>query len=259
MPTKSFHVSAASHDFLAYKDLFNNWQFKLNNDYVAFGYKSIGQKNQCSGFYFENVTVPTGSIIRAAYLVFRSTVTRNQAPARGFFAIEDTATPLPFSTLANWQARTYNIVTKAWNYEKFNWNTGDLYASPDLSELVQNIIDLPAWLSGNPLSLFWGDLYGVTAEENNWDREAESFISNPSQSVRLEITYTPPTPAEPPEPPDPPTPPPPPRKGWAALNLYYEYLDDGYKLVLYTDVPCHCYCRMTTTPPRKHADRKSVV
>lgn len=39
---------------------------------------------------------------------------------------------------------------------------------------------------------------------------------------------------------------------WALLDLKYEYLDDGFKLTAYTDVPCHLFCRMTTTPPRKH-------
>lgn len=40
---------------------------------------------------------------------------------------------------------------------------------------------------------------------------------------------------------------------WYLKDLQYEYLDDGFKLTATTDVPCHLYCRMTTTPPRKHA------
>ena len=40
---------------------------------------------------------------------------------------------------------------------------------------------------------------------------------------------------------------------WFLKDLQYEYLDDGYKFTATTDVPCHLYCRMTTTPPRKHA------
>jgi len=40
---------------------------------------------------------------------------------------------------------------------------------------------------------------------------------------------------------------------WFLKDLKYEYLDDGFKIVVTTDVPCHLYCRMTTTPPRKHA------
>jgi len=39
---------------------------------------------------------------------------------------------------------------------------------------------------------------------------------------------------------------------WALLDLQYEYLDDGFKLTATTDVPCHLFCRMTKTPPRKH-------
>ena len=40
---------------------------------------------------------------------------------------------------------------------------------------------------------------------------------------------------------------------WYLKDLQYEYLDDGFKLTATTDVPCHLFCRMTTTPPRKHA------
>ncbi|MBA7627796.1 hypothetical protein ES703_35265 [subsurface metagenome] len=40
---------------------------------------------------------------------------------------------------------------------------------------------------------------------------------------------------------------------WALLDLQYTYLDDGFTLVATTDVPCHLFCRMTTTPPRKHS------
>jgi len=40
---------------------------------------------------------------------------------------------------------------------------------------------------------------------------------------------------------------------WFLKDLQYFYLDDGFKLVAYTDVPCHLFCRMTSTPPRKHA------
>ncbi len=40
---------------------------------------------------------------------------------------------------------------------------------------------------------------------------------------------------------------------WGLLDLQYTYLDDGFTLVATTDVPCHLFARMTTTPPRKHS------
>ncbi len=39
---------------------------------------------------------------------------------------------------------------------------------------------------------------------------------------------------------------------WALLDLKYYFMVDGFKLIATTDMPCHLYCRMTTTPPRKH-------
>jgi len=46
-------------------------------------------------------------------------------------------------------------------------------------------------------------------------------------------------------------------KHWALIDLKYEYLDDGFKLIAYTDVPSHLYCRMTTVPPQEH--RKPIL
>jgi len=40
---------------------------------------------------------------------------------------------------------------------------------------------------------------------------------------------------------------------WVLLDLLIDELVDGYRLTATTDVPCHLYCRMTTTPPRKHS------
>ncbi|GAI72430.1 unnamed protein product, partial [marine sediment metagenome] len=37
---------------------------------------------------------------------------------------------------------------------------------------------------------------------------------------------------------------------WYLKDLQYTYLDDGFTIVTTTDVPCHLFCRMTTTPPR---------
>lgn len=40
---------------------------------------------------------------------------------------------------------------------------------------------------------------------------------------------------------------------WALMDITYEQLHDGYQITTYTDVPCHLFCRITTTPPRKHS------
>ncbi|MBA7708582.1 hypothetical protein ES703_117484 [subsurface metagenome] len=39
---------------------------------------------------------------------------------------------------------------------------------------------------------------------------------------------------------------------WALLDLVTSYLDEGFRIVATTDVPCHLYCRMSRQPPHKH-------
>lgn len=43
------------------------------------------------------------------------------------------------------------------------------------------------------------------------------------------------------------------QKHWFLSDLDYYYLDDGYAIVVRTDVLCHLWKRETTTPPRKHS------
>lgn len=40
---------------------------------------------------------------------------------------------------------------------------------------------------------------------------------------------------------------------WFLKDLKHTFLEDGFILVAYTDVPCHLFCRMTRKPPLKHA------
>ena len=40
---------------------------------------------------------------------------------------------------------------------------------------------------------------------------------------------------------------------FAVLDVQGIPLDDAYQITAVTDVPCHLYCRMTWTPPRKHS------
>lgn len=252
MPTECRQVSASNQDCQVYQDLSGDWQFELNNTAVAIGYHGPDRRKQGSGLYFPDIPIPAGSKIHQAFLILRSKASNHLPEVHSMIEVEDNATPAVFTTLADYQARDRWIYFVWWNFLYKTWAEDTLYVSPDIAILIQKVIDLPAWVQGNPLVLFWNDENGVTPPIGASERIAYSYLSKPSEAARLEITFSPPAPPPPPALPDPPVPPPPPRKGWAALNLEYEYLDDGFKLTLHTDVPCHCYCRMTTTPPRKH-------
>ncbi|MBA7671205.1 hypothetical protein ES703_79358 [subsurface metagenome] len=52
--------------------------------------------------------------------------------------------------------------------------------------------------------------------------------------------------------PPPVAPPPPVISNWAPLKLEYTRIDDGYELVVTTDIPVHLYMRWSATEPLKH-------
>ncbi|GAH20063.1 unnamed protein product, partial [marine sediment metagenome] len=246
-------VSASNQDCLVYKDLFGNWQLRLDEDKDGAGFHSSSQKQMGCGLYFPDVPIPPGSKIEIAFLIFRSSTTHTLEGCKTGIFVEENATPLPFSTLDDYQARTRSLIIQWWPFVYTPWAKDVLYASPAIKSSIQKVIDLPGWAENNPIVCFWDDHDGRSSTAAFAEREAYSYNSKPEEAPRLEITFTPPDPPAPPPPANLPTPPPPPRKGWGGLDLQYEYLDDGWKLTLHTDVPCHLWCRMTTTPPRKHS------
>lgn len=253
MPTIACQISAENQDCLLWKDILGNWQFTLSNDEIKIGWGHIGSKAQGSGLYFSNIPIPPGSTIYRATLIVRSSRDRWLYDVRSIIELEDNPNPLPFSTAADFWARSFLDDTVVWRFPRYTtWKKDELYGSPDISNLVQQIIDLPGWAEGNPIVISWNDFHNASDHSSSAERMAYAFDKKPEETARLEITYAPPTPLPPPQPPLPP-PPPPERKGWAGLDLQYEYLDDGFKLTFHTDVPCHLFCRMTTTPPRRHS------
>lgn len=52
--------------------------------------------------------------------------------------------------------------------------------------------------------------------------------------------------------PPPEAPPPPVISNWAPLKLELTYIEDGYELVVTTDIPVHLFMRWSTTEPLKH-------
>ena len=253
MPTICLQPLASNQDCLAYRDFWGTWSLNLTDPAVRGGYKSWGQQSQVSGLYFPNVPIPPNSLISRAYLILRASDSFTKDLVFTVIEAEKNANPIPFSTLADFQARAKIPEAHSWSFVHAPWKKDILYSSPDFHGIITDVIGLPGWASGNSLVLFWGDESGINPPDAGMERAGYSFDGNPAEAPRLEITYEPPTPPAPPPPAFLPLPPPPPRKGWAGLDLEYEYLDTGFKLKLHTDTPCHLWCRMTSTPPRKHA------
>jgi len=133
---------------------------------------------------FRNVTVPAGATIVRAYVVF----TKNAASSGTDCVVdiygEDNATPAAFSTYADYVGRARTTATVEWTVP--DWDGSDHVTSPDISDIVQEIVDLGGWTSGNDLALFIEE----SSSDTDAYRDACSEDHDPVYDPKLYVFWT---------------------------------------------------------------------
>ncbi|TNF75470.1 MAG: hypothetical protein EP299_06220, partial [Acidobacteria bacterium] len=135
---------------------------------INFGSSDINlDDGDIGGFYFRDVNVPDGAIIETATLDFmadgdwantsvlliRGELAANSVP----FVPDGTPDIGPFPPIAD-----YEMTSRNWSSAEVSWTlplwiSKDRYVSPNLKDIVQEIIEVPGWAAGNRM-LFKVDL-----------------------------------------------------------------------------------------------------
>ncbi|MCP5081122.1 MAG: tandem-95 repeat protein [Alphaproteobacteria bacterium] len=137
---------------------------------------------QTVGLRFSGIGIPRGAVITAAYLQFQADQTDSSATAlqiRGQAADNAAAFTATSGDLTS-RATTSTAVPwapAAWTTEG---EAGLAQRTPDLTDLVQQIVDRPGWAPDNALAF----LVSGTGE-----RTAESYDANPNAAPLLRIEY----------------------------------------------------------------------
>ncbi|GAX59225.1 hypothetical protein SCALIN_C01_0156 [Candidatus Scalindua japonica] len=103
------------------------------------------------GVRFLNVNIPPGAIISNAYVEFKSNASPSE-PAT-YLLIRGEASDDAATFTSNFQDITNRTETSAsvpWTISP-QWTNNNLYQSPDLSTIVQEIVARPGWSSGNAM------------------------------------------------------------------------------------------------------------
>jgi len=145
---------------------------------------------QAVGIIFRDVQIPAGSTITNAYVQFTCDDNDNlEGPLSiDIWGFKEANTAAPFTdavfgvtsrpattATVNWQAPVWEIVDER----------GPLEATPDLSAIVQEIIDLTGWAAGNNLGI------KLMNEENaKIHREAEALDDGAGGPPELFVTFT---------------------------------------------------------------------
>jgi len=176
--TVEYQVSASNDDVYAY----GSTSQIATTFYLKIGYSpSYGIPYFMSGMRFTNLYIPATTPIVSAHLKIRSYssyLTRVYGKIQG----EDT------DNAANFYGRYISGLVKTtasvnWDISTA-WLPDTLYSSPDITSVVQEIIDRPGWSPGNALAI----LYSTRTASGSY-RYFSSYDHGSSYAPRLEVTY----------------------------------------------------------------------
>ncbi len=145
---------------------------------------------QIIGLRFQNINLPAGTTIQNAYLQFTSIANNPSLNAPfGMIHIEDAEDASPYTNEAYAISnRTYLEESIIWTMQPWTSATeqAPIQRTPDVSSLVQNIINQDGWEAGNSIAFM---LNSPNPLNTNTGNQAATFEQNPELAPRLVIEY----------------------------------------------------------------------
>jgi len=149
---------------------------------------------------FRNVTVPAPTdddniIINKAVIVFTADVgvntTANTNTTLNALIVGHCSADSDNPTMSNRPADyPYTATTVTWS-DVSAWTHNTEYASPNIACIIQEIINIDGWASGNDMTLFvFNKSGGTNAPEQYKYREAFDYGSDSSKAAQLKIWYS---------------------------------------------------------------------
>ncbi len=167
----------------------SNGSWSVTNAYIGVGYSTGSYYRMVTALRFPGVSTPRGSQITGAYLVLTAypAVTSGTVVNSVFQGLAvDNAVPLAdYSSLLG-QIKTNAIMP--WQSIP-PWNNEAQYSSPNLSSIINEIVNRPGWVQGNSLTIVWSDETDQTPHINASYRIAYSYAANPAKAPQLRIEY----------------------------------------------------------------------
>ncbi len=163
------------------------WVFSGPQD-PEVGYLNAGIFKLGSGIVFRNIDIPQGASITAANVTFTAAanMANDNVNSRLFGQDSDNATT--FINLADFEARPTTTANVTWDTIA-HWVLNNEYTSPDISAIVQEIVDRIGWTSGNSICIFWEDFEDRSTHVNNTAR-AGWGTSDLAKAPVLNIDYS---------------------------------------------------------------------
>lgn len=170
-------INTSSDDAEEYQTSDKRGYMYLNSSVLEMTLK--GSTRQMIGLRFRKITIPQNATITNAYITFRANANTNNATSLQI-AMQNAANPSTFTKdYFNISSRT-STSSVAWNTIS-SWSEKQYYDTPNLSTLVQQIVDRSDWASGNAMAFI---ISGTGL------RSADSIDGKGTVPAKLTIEYT---------------------------------------------------------------------
>lgn len=144
--------------------------------------RATTETNSYTGFRFIGLAIPHGAVIKQAYLRVYSTASQSPATSVVFYA-DNSANSLAFSTSNLISSRVSTTASYTANITG-TWASGQWYSLPDISAVVQEIVNRSDWTSGNSMSIIAANV-GLTANR----RVFRTYNGAAAQAPQLVVVY----------------------------------------------------------------------
>lgn len=143
---------------------------------------------------FQNIPISKNATINSATLTFTAisndSITTVNTKIRGEAADNPAEWP---STSGAFDTRFGNLTTASINWDNIAaWTATNEYASPDITSVIQELVNRAGWSRGNSICLFWDDNDDRSSQVNDACRNGFAYYTDiPSldDMVKLDIDY----------------------------------------------------------------------
>ncbi len=157
-----------------------------------------GQANggeQIIGLRFENIDLPAGTVINNAYIQF---FTEDQnldgAAPTAIIELENSANASSFLWYENYNVSSRDYLDESVSWDMPVWDVtalnGPEQRTPDLSSLIQQIVNLDGWQQGNSVAFMLSSPNPILSNLGN---TAATYDENPNAAPKLVIEFASPT------------------------------------------------------------------
>ncbi len=140
--------------------------------------------DQIVGIRFQSITIPQGSTITNAYIVFTVDEETSETTSLTIWGEKHAHTGIFSNSTNDISSRPKTSASVIWD-DIPTWGTVDeegvAQQTPDLSAILQEIVDQPAWIGGNAATFIF---------EGSGKRVARSYNNSPAKAPLLHIEYT---------------------------------------------------------------------